>query len=171
MNKRTIKQITLAGFFISIGLVLPMAFHMLGPGTTFLPMHIPVLIAGFSLSLPMAILVGILTPTLSSLLTGMPLIFPVLPFMIFELGSYAAGTSLLYRTYKWNVYVSLIVTMIIGRIVAMAAVWVLVNYTTAKLPNPLVFITGAVSVGIPGIVIQLLLIPPIVIYLRKRKLI
>jgi hypothetical protein len=91
--------------------------------------------------------------------------------MIFELGTYAAGTSLLYRTYKWNVYVSLIVTMIVGRIVAMAAVWVLVNYTTAKLPNPLVFITTAVSVGIPGIVIQLLLIPPIVILLRKRKLI
>lgn len=171
MHKNTIRQITLAGFFIAIGLILPMAFHVFGPGTTFLPMHIPVLIAGFSLSLPMAILVGILTPILSSLLTGMPLIFPVLPFMIFELGAYAAGTSYLYRTLKWNVYISLIVTMIIGRITAMAAVWVLVNYTTAKLPNPLVFITGAITAGIPGIVIQLLLIPPIVILLRKRNLI
>jgi hypothetical protein len=52
-----------------------------------------------------------------------------------------------------------------------SAVWVLVNYTTAKLPNPLIFITGAVTTGIPGIAIQLLLIPPIVIMLRKRKLI
>lgn len=54
---------------------------------------------------------------------------------------------------------------------AMAAVWALVNYTTAKLPNPFIFITGAITQGIPGIVIQLLLIPPIVLLLRKRKLI
>jgi hypothetical protein len=171
MHKNTIRQITLAGLFIAIGLILPMAFHVLGPGTTFLPMHIPVLMAGFSLGLPMAILVGILTPILSSLLTGMPVIFPVLPFMILELGTYATGTSLLYRTFKWNVYISLIVTMILGRIMAMAAVWALVNYTTAKLPNPFIFITGAITQGIPGIVIQLLLIPPIVLLLRKRKLI
>lgn len=171
MHKNNIRQIALAGLFIAIGLILPMAFHVLGPGTTFLPMHIPVLIAGFALNLPIALLVGVLTPLLSSLLTGMPLIFPVLPFMIFELASYAAGTSYLYRIRKWNVYVSLIVTMIVGRIAAMATVWVLVNYTTAKLPNPLVFITTAVTVGIPGIIIQLLLIPPIVILLRKRNLI
>jgi hypothetical protein len=171
MHKNNIRQIALAGLFIAIGLILPMAFHVLGPGTTFLPMHIPVLIAGFALNLPIALLVGILTPLLSSLLTGMPLIFPVLPFMIFELATYAIGTSYLYRIRKWNVYIALIVTMIVGRIAAMAAVWVLVNYTTAKLPNPLVFITGAVTVGIPGIIIQLLLIPPIVILLRKRNLI
>lgn len=171
MHKKTIREITLAGFFIAIGLVLPMAFHVFGPGTTFLPMHIPVLIAGFSLSLPFALLVGILTPLLSSLLTGMPVIFPVLPFMIFELAAYAAGASLLYRTLKVNVYVSLVITMIIGRIAAMITVWALVNYTTAKLPNPIVFVTGAVTVGLPGIAIQLLLIPPIVILLRKRNLI
>lgn len=171
MRKTAIREITLAGFFIAIGLILPMAFHVLGPGTTFLPMHIPVLIAGFSLSLPFALLVGILTPLLSSILTGMPLIFPVLPFMIFELSAYALGASYLYRTLKWNVYVTLITTMILGRIAAMITVWALVNYTTAKLPNPIVFITGAVTVGIPGIVIQLLLIPPIVLLLRHRKLI
>lgn len=171
MHKNTIRQITLAGLFIAIGLILPMAFHVLGPGTTFLPMHIPVLMAGFSLGLPMALLVGILTPILSSLLTGMPLIFPVLPFMILELGTYALGTSFLYRTLKWNVYVSLLVTMVLGRIAAMGAVWVLVNYTTAKLPNPWVFITGAITAGVPGISIQLILIPPIVIMLRKRNLI
>mgnify|MGYP004701681523 CR=1 FL=1 len=171
MHKNTIRQITLAGLFIAIGLILPMAFHVLGPGTTFLPMHIPVLMAGFSLGLPMALLVGILTPILSSLLTGMPLIFPVLPFMILELGTYALGTSFLYRTLKWNVYVSLLVTMVLGRIAAMGAVWVLVNYTTAKLPNPWVFITGAITAGVPGIFIQLILIPPIVIMLRKRNLI
>ena len=171
MHKKTIREITLAGFFIAIGLVLPMAFHVLGPGTTFLPMHIPVLIAGFSLSLPFALLVGILTPLLSSLLTGMPVIFPVLPFMIFELAAYAAGASLLYRTLKVNVYVSLVITMIIGRIAAMVTVWALVNYTTAKLPNPIVFITGAVTTGLPGITIQLLLLPPIVILLKRRLLI
>jgi hypothetical protein len=61
--------------------------------------------------------------------------------------------------------------MIIGRIAAMSMVWVLINFTTAKLPDPFAFISGAALTGLPGILVQLLLIPPIVIMLKKRKLV
>ncbi|CDZ75732.1 putative membrane protein [Peptoniphilus sp. ING2-D1G] len=87
MNKT--KEIVLASLFIAAGLIIPMIFHTfhLG-GPTFLPMHLPVLLAGMILPPSTALLVGVLTPVLSSLFTGMPLIYPILPIMVAELGVY-----------------------------------------------------------------------------------
>lgn len=93
-----------------------MIFHAFGLGSTFLPMHIPVLLAGFVISIPFAITVGALTPFLSSVFTGMPPLFPVMPYMVFELAAYGAVASILYRKLKVNVYISLIGSMIAGRI-------------------------------------------------------
>lgn len=169
MNNKSTKELVLSGFFIAFGIVLPILFHGLGSGSVFLPMHIPVLIAGFMLGLPYAILVGVLTPILSSVFTGMPPAFPVLPFMIFELGTYAAATSILYRKYHLNVYVSLVLAMVLGRIASGIVVWVLAHLFMAQLPGPMMFIAGAVSKGIPGIIIQLVFIPPIVLMLQRQK--
>lgn len=170
MKSHSTKQLVLSGVFIAIGVVLPIVFHAItGGGSIFLPMHIPVLMAGFFLSIPYALAVGVLTPLLSSLLTGMPPIFPVLPFMIFELATYGVIISLLYRKYNMNVYVSLIISMICGRIMAGIAVWALATFFMAKLPSPIIFITGAVTKGIPGILIQLIFIPAIVIAVNKNK--
>lgn len=64
-----------------------MAFHLIGmTGPITLPMHIPVLIGGLLLS-PLALLLGIVTPVVSSLLTGMPVIYPMAIIMAFELGA------------------------------------------------------------------------------------
>ena len=167
MRTNIVRETTLSGLFIAIGIILPILFHPLGQGTTFLPMHIPVLLAGFILSFPFAVTVGIITPILSSVMTGMPPVFPVLPFMIFELATYGLITSLLYRRLKLNVYVSLVGAMICGRIVATAVVWVLINFFFATLPNPWIYITGAVTAGIPGIVIQLAIIPVLVFALNR----
>ena len=170
MQTKIVREISLSSLLIALGLVLPLAFHAFGPGTTFLPMHIPVLIAGFVLSLPYAIGVAIITPILSSLITGMPVIFPVLPFMLFELLAYAIVVNLLYRKFKLNVYVALIVAMVAGRIMSTLVVWVLVSFFMAKLPAPSVFIVGAVTAGIPGILIQLAFIPTLVLVLQKTNL-
>ncbi len=165
------KEVIVAGLFVCIGIILPMVFHVVGPGTIFLPMHIPVLLSGFVLSLPYAILVGLITPVLSSTLTGMPPIFPVLPYMTIELLFYSIGVFLFYRVFKHSIYGSLIFAMITGRIAAMSIVWMLINLTIAKLPDPFTFISGAIITGLPGILVQLLLIPPIVIMLKKRNLV
>ncbi|OZV11469.1 ECF transporter S component [Tissierella sp. P1] len=168
MKNKMIKSLVLSGVFIATGLVLPMAFHAIGgAGPVFLPMHIPVLIAGFFLELPFAAAVGILTPLLSSLLTGMPPFFPVLPYMILELATYGAIVSLLYRKSKVNVCMSLIISMICGRIMAGAAVWVLATIFMVQLPSPVVFVQGAIIKGIPGIIIQLILIPSIVLGVKR----
>lgn len=169
MKSQSTKQLVLSGIFIAIGLVLPMVFHAFGGGSMFLPMHIPVLMAGFFLSMPYALAVGALTPLLSSLLTGMPPAFPVLPFMMFELATYGVVVSLLYRKCKMNVYVSLIISMVCGRIMSGIVVWALATFFMAKLPSPMIFITGAVTKGIPGIVIQLIFIPVIVMAVNKNN--
>ena len=171
MINKSVRETVLSGLFIALGLILPSVFHVFGSGSTFLPMHIPVLIAGFVLSLPFAIAVGVLTPVLSSLFTGMPPVFPVLPFMVFELAAYGAVASLLYRKFKQNVYVSLAGSMLVGRIVSSLVVWVLATFFMAKLPNPIVFVTGGITKGMPGIIIQLVFIPAIVFALQKSKLI
>lgn len=167
MNYQTTKQTILAGALIAIGLVLPMAFHAIGGGAVFLPMHIPVLMGGFCLSAPFAVAVGVLTPLISSVLTGMPPVFPVLPFMIIELATYGLMVSLLYRKMKRHVVPTLMISMMIGRIMAGLAVWILATFFMAKLPGPLVFVTGAVIKGLPGIVIQLIFIPIIVLSVQR----
>lgn len=170
MQNKTVRGITLSGFFIALGLVIPMVFHAFGVGSTFLPMHIPVLIAGFVVDLPFAVAIGILTPILSSLFTGMPPVFPVLPYMIFELAAYGAIISLLYRKLRLNVYISLVCGMAAGRIVSSVAVWVLATFFTAKLPGPVMFVMGGIAQGIPGIIIQIVFIPAIILALQRSNL-
>lgn len=171
MQNKSVKEMVLSGLFIAMGLLLPMIFHAFGMGSTFLPMHIPVLLAGFIVSMPYAIAVGVVTPILSSLLTGMPPMFPVLPYMVFELAAYGAVASLLYRRLKLNVYISLVGSMIVGRIVSGIAVWVLATFFMAKLPGPILFITGSITKSIPGIIIQLVFIPALILVLNKSNLI
>lgn len=171
MKNQMTKKLVLSGIFIAMGIMLPMAFHIIERGgSVFLPMHIPVLIAGFFLGWPFALAVGTLTPLLSSLLTGMPPLFPVLPYMMLELATYSVVVSLLYRELKMNVYGSLIISMVCGRIMAGATVWVLATFFTVKLPGPVMFVQGAIIKGLPGIIIQLILIPIIVLTVKKLNL-
>ncbi len=170
MKNKSVRELVISALSMAIGLLLPMIFHAFGLGSAFLPMHIPVLIAGFAVSLPFAILVGVLTPLLSAFLTGMPPLFPVLPFMIFELAAYGAAASLLYRKFRLNVYISLITSMIAGRIVSGLAVWVLAVFFAAKLPGPVAFVAGSITGSIPGIIIQIVFIPALVMILDRNKL-
>jgi thiamine transporter ThiT len=78
MNIKT-KDLVKAALFLALGIILPYIFHMEGGmgGQMFLPMHIPVLLCGFILGERYGLLVGILTPVLNSVITGMPPIYPV----------------------------------------------------------------------------------------------
>ncbi|WP_312938956.1 ECF transporter S component [Oscillibacter sp.] len=171
MQTKSLREIILSGLFIASGIILPGIFHMYGMGTSFSPMHIPVLLAGFFISIPYAIAVGALTPFLSSIFTGMPPIFPIMPYMVLELATYGAIASLLYRKLNANVYVALIGSMIAGRIVAGFAVWVLATFFAASLPGPIIFIAGTVTNAIPGIAIQLVFIPALVVILNRYNLV
>ena len=163
------KNVVLSGLFIAFGVLLPMIFHqfnMGGPG--FLPMHIPVLIAGLFLGPLEGLLVGLVTPIISSVLTGMPVFFPMLPIMVFELGTYGLTAGLFSKKLNLNTYLSLILAMIDGRISAGIVVFILGKFFGFQGPGPVLFVKGAIITGIAGIIIQLVFVPPVVKLLRKH---
>ena len=174
MNKSfNVRELILAGLAIAIGILLPMLFHSLGlGGPVFLPMHIPVIIFGAFLSPILALLVGMLTPLLSALITGMPVLFPIAPIMIVELGIYGLMMSLLlYRKKDVSItrfIISLLIAMAAGRAAAGIVVFLLVNLAGAKLPaNPLIFLKGAIVTGIPGLIIQIIILPLLYLVIKK----
>ena len=118
-NKKdiTTNNLVSIAFFIALGLVLPMIFHSFNMGgKIFLPMHIPVLLGGLILGPLAGLIIGILTPILSSVITGMPPVFPMLPLMIVELGTYGFISGYLRKNKDMSIFQSLIISMIVGRL-------------------------------------------------------
>ena len=171
MNK-TVFNIAVTAMLIALGVVLPIAFHSVpGGGGIFLPMHIPVLLCGLICGFPYGLLSGVLTPLVSSMLTGMP---PAayLPGMLCELAVYGLVSALLIRTVRTksfyaNIYISLIGAMLAGRVV-----YGILNsliFSAGKYSLQM-WLTSAFVTALPGILAQLILIPLIMIALRKAKL-
>lgn len=167
-EKNNTKRLVIAGLLLSIGIIVPSIFHLTGlPGRMLLPMHIPVLIGGFLLPPWLALSLGMLTPLLNSFITGMPILFPSGIIMIFELGVYGLIGSLTYRKLKLPSIISLILSMISGRIIAGLVVFILATFFAVEL-SPIVFIIGTITTGLPGIVIQIILIPTIIHSIMKH---
>lgn len=168
-----IRTMVYSAIFITLGIVLPIAFHYFGTaiGPVFLPMHIPVFLAGIYLGPLAGLLVGGVTPILSSLFTGMPPVIPMLPIMFVELMIYGAVIGFFFTNRKLNIYLSLVISIIMGRIGVGIVVWVMVNiFNITRLPgNPVVFIWGSIVKGLPGIAIQLILIPLISRYILQQQ--
>jgi len=163
------KKITLGGLFLALSLILPQVFHIIGgptAGKTFLPMHIPVLLAGFFAGPFIGALTGLLAPLLSSLVTGMPMP-PILYFMILELGTYGLAAGCLFRKFKWNTYLSLILSMLAGRVINSLALLVAAELMKLDVP-PVVSVFDGIITGIPGLIIQLVLIPAVVSLVERR---
>jgi riboflavin transporter FmnP len=132
-------------------------------------MHIPVLLAGFLVGPISGLVVGLLAPVLSHLLTGMPPSYAV-PLMTLELPVYGLVAGLAYRRLKLNLYVSLLAAMILGRIVFGLALLILGRFVDLPYTAAAYFsIGGALWAGLPGIVLQLVLVPVIVAGVQRRK--
>lgn len=174
MKKSPTKNLVLAGLFLALGLLFPFLTGQIPEiGSKMLPMHIPVLLCGFVCGWPYGLVVGFVTPVFRSLLFGMPPMFPAAAAMAFELAVYGFMTGLLYKLLpKKNVFifVTLIVSMIAGRIVWGAASYILYGLNNTAFTWE-IFAAGAFLNAIPGIVIQIVLIPAVVIALKKAKLI
>ncbi|NCB51952.1 MAG: ECF transporter S component [Clostridia bacterium] len=173
MKTGQIKLMVTAALCVAIGIALPQAFHVIpNAGSVFLPMHIPVLVCGLVCGWHYGVICGILTPFLSSVLTGMPPM-AYLPAMLCELAVYGLVTGVLSGRLHLGKplaerYIALIVAMLAGRLV-MGAVNALVfragSYSLA------VFTAAAFVTALPGIVIQLLVIPTLVLMLEKAGVI
>jgi len=170
MNRRSTRNLVLAGLFIALGIILPYFTGRIGElGRALLPMHIPVLIAGFVCGWPYGLVVGFVTPILNSIISGMPPMFPTATVMSFELAAYGLMTGLLYKLFPKKdvfVYPALLLSMLLGRIV-----WGIASLFFIGLSGGVftwqAFIAGAFMNAIPGIIIQIIIIPIIVVALKR----
>ena len=162
------KKLTLSAMFLALGLLLPFLTGQIPTiGSMLLPMHIPVLLCGFIIGAPYGLLVGIITPLLRSMIFGMPPMLTAIT-MAFELGTYGFISGYLYNKLPKsivNIYVSLIGAMFIGRVV-----WGMVSMLIYGMGSFgfSAFIAGGFSNAIPGILLQLVLIP-ILVKLADKK--
>lgn len=167
--KTNTKRLTYSALFLALGVIFPQVFHLFGgTGPVFLPMHIPVLLAGFFIGGSSAALVGFITVLLSAAITGMPQV-PILYFMLVEVTVYGFVAGLAYKKYKLNVYVSLILAMVVGRLALALTVFSLQPLLGLKL-SPQTYMVGALVNGLPGIIIQLIFIPIIVFSIERSGL-
>lgn len=174
MRKQT-KNITLSAMFVAIGLVLPMITGNIPQiGNMLLPMHIPVFLCGLICGWQYGFAVGAILPLMRSFLFGMPPLYPVAIAMTFELATYGFVAGFLYNRSKWQcviaLYRSMLLAMLAGRIVWGAAEVVLLGLSGSAFTWQ-AFMAGAVLNAIPGIIIQLTLIPALMVALNKTGLV
>ena len=171
------KKIVLAALFLAIGLLLPFVTGQIPTiGKMLSPMHIPVILAGFILGPAYGAAIGFICPLLRAVLFGMPALFPDAVGMAFELMTYGFVSGAVFRALKKNknrllrIYITLIITMLAGRIV-----WGIARYVIALLFNlefPFsMFLSGAFLFAWPGIIVHLILIPVILEALYGSKLV
>ncbi len=173
-NKPVIK-LTLSAMFMAIGLVLPFFTGQVPQiGNLLLPMHIPVFLCGLICGWQYGFGVGFALPLIRSLLIGRPNLFPTATAMAFELAAYGLVVGLLYwRSHRQNIkalYCSMILAMFAGRIVWGIVQTVLLGFGESRFTWQL-FITNGFLNAIPGIILQLILIPAIITALNRAGLI
>lgn len=173
MTSLQIRKLTYAALFLALALVLPFLTGQIPQiGSALSPMHIPVLLCGFLVGWPWGLAVGFIAPLLRSVIFGMPVMVPGAVTMAFELAVYGLVSGLLYRLLpkkKWSIYVTLIVAMLAGRVV-----WGIARLIIAGLSGNsftwALFLAGAFTNAIPGIILHIVLIPVIVMVLERAGL-
>ena len=164
--RNSTRKMVYSAICAALGVVLPIAFHSVqNAGSIFLPMHIPVLLCGLLCGPWYGLACGILAPVLSSTLTGMPPA-AILPSMIVELAVYGLVSGLMKKATKNNI-ISLVTAMLAGRIVSGLAKAFIFNAGSYGIKA---WVTGSFVTALPGIIIQIVLIPIIMIALERAKL-
>lgn len=170
--KNKTRKLVWASFLLILGIILPRLVNMAGSqtlGNLISPMHIPVFLTGLILGPFYGTLVGFITPLFSTIIFAMPpMMPPIAVLMAFELAAFGLIAGYFYSEKSKNIYFSLIAAMILGRFVyglALIAVGPIFNFNPPFIP----FMQGTFLTGIPGMVIQLIIIPPIVEKIKPVK--
>lgn len=173
-TRNNTRDLILAALCLALAMLLPFLTGQIQTiGNMLCPMHIPVLLCAYICGYRWAAAVGFISPLLRYAIFGMPPIMPAGVSMAFELLTYGLVAGLLYEKLKkntLNIYVSLIISMISGRVVWGIARLIISGVTGTEFTWQL-FIGGAVLQAVPGIILHILLIPIIVMALRRAKLI
>lgn len=170
--KFSTKNMVMTALGLAIGLVLPFLTGQIPTlGNMMLPMHIPVLIVGFVCGWPYGLMLGAILPILRSLIFSMPPMYPTAIAMAFELAAYGCLSGLIYKILPKKpiyTYVTLILSMLGGRVIWGAASYVLYAIAGNDFTWQ-IFLAGAFMNAIPGIILQIILIPLLVMALKKNR--
>ena len=167
-----IKRMTLSALFLAIGYVLPFLTGQIQTiGNMLLPMHIPVLLCGVVCGWQYGLGVGLILPLTRSLLFGKPILYPTAVSMAFELATYGAVIGLVWLLCKRKglgaIYTSLVSAMLAGR-----AVWGIAQCALIGVGENgftvTAFISGGFVKALPGIIIQLIILPPLILLIKHK---
>ena len=170
-NRQKIWKMVLAALFLALAYVMPYLTGQIPEvGAMLCPMHLPILLCGFLCGWPWGLAVGLVAPLLRSMLTGgFPPMFPTAVCMAFELATYGAVTGVMHRLLprkKPYIYGSLLTAMLVGRAVWGVAMFICVGAGGGSF-GLTAFLAGAVTNALPGILVQIALVPVLVMLLDR----
>ena len=169
-ERNSLLKMILAALFLALSYVMPFLTGQIPKlGAMLCPLHIPVLLCGFICGPLWGAAVGFAAPLVRSLTLGMPPIFPTAVCMAFELAAYGAVAGLMHKLLprkKPYIYVSLLTAMTVGRIVWGVAMFVFLGMNGGAFTFG-AFLSGAFVNAFPGIIVQIVLIPILVMLLER----
>ena len=177
-NREKLFKMVLSALFLALAYVMPFFTGQIQEiGNKLCPMHIPVLICGFICGWQWGMSVGFIVPLLRSFTVGMPLLFPNAIAMAFELAVYGIVSGIMQKTLpnkKPYIYLSLLIAMVAGRIMWGTVMYILLGIYGSSFTLD-AFLSGAFLNALPGIIAQIILIPPLVMLFdgmnaNRRKL-
>ena len=172
--RRDIRNLVLAAMFVALGLVLPFLTGQVPQiGNMLLPMHLPVLLCGLICGWQYGGVVGFVLPLMRSAMFGMPPFLTAVA-MAFELAAYGAIAGFLYQRSRWqcllSLYRALLIAMVGGRVV-----WGVVRVALTGVAGEAftweLFMAGAFFNAVPGIVLQLVFIPALMVALDRTGMV
>ncbi len=170
----SMKKLTISALCVALCVILPQVIPGQELRSLLSPMHLPVLLCGLVCGWPYGAACGVMGPVLSSLITSMPPTAPLVP-MIPELCAYGLMAGLLMQVIRTgklyaDLYLSLVPAMLIGRVVGGVA-RALFFMAQAKSYSIALWVGSYLTGTLPGIILQLVLLPILVVALTKAKLI
>lgn len=164
-------KMILAALFLALSYIMPFLTGQIPEiGSMLCPLHIPILLCGFFCGWQWGLVVGFIAPLLRSLTLGMPPFFPTAVCMAFELAAYGAIAGLMHKILprkKPYIYCSLLTAMIIGRLIWGTAMFICLGINGGTFTFA-AFLAGAFTNAIPGIIVQIILIPILVMLFDDR---
>ena len=174
MKNAQLKKLIFSAIFLALGFILPMLIGQIPTiGKMLLPMHIPVFLCAMICDYKYGALIGFILPLLRSLLFSVPTMYPTAIAVAFEMATYGLIAGIIFAQFKKknlvSIYASMLPAMILGRIVRCVAEIILLNLKD----NPFIwktFATTTILNSTPGIILQLILIPAVILALKKAKI-
>jgi len=173
MNILNTKKLTLTAMFLATGIILPFLFGQIPQiGSMLLPMHIPVFLCAFICGAQYAAPMAFILPLFRSLVFARPNFYPEAISIAFEMAVYAIVAGLIWKFSKrknlLSVYISMLPAMVVGRLVRCTVQIALLSLANIPFTFPSL-LTGIIIAGIPGIILQLIIIPAFMLITKKSK--